>query len=119
LLTILNSLHLVQGQIDTASEFVDQKLNALINRLLFANMIIMLLTMSATFAAVTGTFFGMNVSNHLEETPSAFKRIVIYTVGGAVLSVILALQLLMCTGTVPRTSIISRPSRFKLQPYNM
>jgi hypothetical protein len=105
-LTILNSLDLIQGQIDTASELVDQKLDALRNRLLFANMLISVFTLAVTFAALIGSIFGMNLTNPLEEDTGTgpFRRVVIGTSLSSIALVVFILWVLTYSGTVPRTS---------------
>jgi magnesium transporter len=103
-LTLLNSLDLIKGQIDTASELLDQKLDALRNRLLFANMLISICTLAVTVAAVVGSFFGMNITNPLEETPKAWSQVTFGSIAGCILLTFLILYLLVYSGTIPRSS---------------
>lgn len=103
-LTLMNTLDLIQGQIDTASELVDQKLDALRNRLLFANMVISVLTLCVSTAAIVGSLLGMNLNNYLEEDSNAFSQVVYGTIAGTFLMALLALGVLAYSGTMPRVS---------------
>jgi magnesium transporter len=82
--TLTNSLDLIQGQIDTAAELVDQKLDAVRNRLLFANMVISILSLCIACASLVGSVFGMNLKNHFEEDPNAFRQVSVGTAAGTV-----------------------------------
>jgi hypothetical protein len=70
--TLDNILDLTQGQIDTASELVTQKLDAIRNRLLYANMIITILSLCIATGSFVGSIFGMNLKNDIETNNAAF-----------------------------------------------
>ncbi|GKY96108.1 hypothetical protein MPSEU_000571200 [Mayamaea pseudoterrestris] len=101
-LTLQNALDLIQGQIDTASELVDQKLDASRNRLLFTNMVLNLLTLCVTMGTFIVGAFGMNLTNFYENSPFAFGQIVWGTTGGMMLCLVLMLGGLVWLGIVPR-----------------
>jgi magnesium transporter len=103
-LTLTNTLDLVQGQIDTASELVDQKLDALRNRLLFANMVISVLTLCVATAAMVGSIFGMNLKNYLADDSNAFRQVTYGTIGGTFAMALVSLFILAASGTIPRIS---------------
>jgi magnesium transporter len=100
-LSLTNSLHLIQGQIDSAAELVNQKQDSVRNRLLFANMVISVFTLCITCAALVGSFVGMNVPNHMEENGTAFRDIVTGTMAGTSLMGCLIFFLLVRTQTIP------------------
>jgi magnesium transporter len=101
-LTLTNALHLVQGQIDTASELVDQKLDSTRNKILFANMIISVFSLCVTSASLVGSLFGMNLHNGLEDDGNAFKQVTVGTVCGAFVMSGCIMAALVYSGTIPR-----------------
>jgi magnesium transporter len=101
--TLQNALDLIQGQVDTASELVDQKLDAVRNRILYANMVISVISLCVASASLIGSFFGMNLLNELEDSPNAFKRVVSTTVAAAFCFGLLILAALVYSGAIPRT----------------
>jgi magnesium transporter len=82
-LTLENGLGLLQGQLDTASEHFGRKLDAMRNRILFANMIITVCSLCVGTGSFVGSVFGMNVTNHIEDSDIAFKIITGTTVAGS------------------------------------
>jgi magnesium transporter len=104
-LSLTNALDLIQGQIDTAAELVDQQLDAMRNRILFANMILTVVAVCLTSASLVGSLLGMNLLNYLEEDPTAFRQVVSGTLGGTVFLGLLILVVLYLTGTVPHMGI--------------
>ena len=60
-LSLVNVLDSIQGQIDTAAELVDQRLDSVRNRILMANMVLTAFSVAVAIASVIGSFFGMNV----------------------------------------------------------
>jgi len=103
-LTLNNSLDLIQGQIDTAADLVDQKLDAVRNRLLYVNMLISIISLCVTCAGLVGSMFGMNLTNHLEENEHAFIQITFGTLGGSVVFAVMIVSFLVHSGTIPKTS---------------
>ena len=100
-LSLTNSLHLIQGQIDSAAELVNQKQDSVRNRLLFANMLISVFTLCITCATLVGSFVGMNVPNHMENDGTAFRNIVTGTMAFTTLMACLIFVLLIRTQTIP------------------
>jgi len=100
-LSLEKTLDLIQGQIDTASELVDQKLDSVRNRILFANMIISVLSLCVASASLVGSLFGMNVTNYLEESDNAFKIITTSTVLGTFALMVTIMSALFLSGTIP------------------
>jgi hypothetical protein len=110
-LSLLNVLQLLQGQVTSAKELVDQKQDATRNKLLFANMLLSVFSLCTTLAATVGSFFGMNVRLPVgDEEPTndpaayrPFHSIVYGTVGAAVTLCCFIMAVLWFTGTIPRT----------------
>jgi magnesium transporter len=102
-LTLQNALDLIQGQIDTASELIDQKLDASRNRLLFTNMVLNMLTLCVTMGTYIAGIFGMNLISYKEASPIAWFQVVYGTVGGMVVLLILMIWGLVGLGVVPRS----------------
>jgi magnesium transporter len=101
-LTLMNSLDLVQSQINTASELIDQKVNSIQNKLLLANMVISVLFFCCTCISVIPAFFGMNLMSHMEEDPHAFKRVSIGALVGGFLLGVAIMFILFRSGVIPR-----------------
>lgn len=89
------------GEIQTTQELINQRLDAVRNRLLLANMIISIGSFCVAIGSFIGSIFGMNVINHIEEDPNAFKQIVIGTCLGMVSMVFLVGLVLWYAGTMP------------------
>jgi magnesium transporter len=104
-LTLTNALHLIQGQIDTASELVDQKLDSVRNKILFANMIISVFSLCVASASLVGSIFGMNLTNGLELDDNAFRQIAAGTVCGAFFMCVFIMTALIYSGAIPQTRL--------------
>jgi magnesium transporter len=104
-LTLTNALHLIQGQIDTASELVDQKLDSVRNKILFANMIISVFSLCVASASLVGSIFGMNLTNGLEFDNNAFKQVAVGTVCGAFSMCVFIMAALIYSGAIPQTRL--------------
>ena len=89
------------GEIQTTQEHINQRLDAIRNRLLLANMIISIGSFCVAIGSFVGSIFGMNVTNHMEEDPSAFRQIVIGTCLGMVGMVFFVGLVLWLAGTMP------------------
>jgi hypothetical protein len=105
-LTLTNAIDLLQGQITSAAELVHQKLDAVRNKLLYANMMISIVSASAACAGLVGSFLGMNLLNHLESDAHAFTHTVIGTVIGALTLGIGSFLLLIHSGAIPRAGSV-------------
>jgi magnesium transporter len=103
-LTLLNYLDLIQGQVQTAKELIDQKQDQVRNRLLFANMMLNVAMLSVTILAVIAGFFGMNVPNPHEEEPADFHKIVYGSLAAAIVFCLHVMTILFYGGTIPRSS---------------
>lgn len=102
-LTLVNYLEVIQGQIHTAKELIDQRLDATRNKLLFANMLISVFTLCVTLGALVGSFFGMNLElpGGLAEDDFAFNQVVAYTCIGCLVICALIMIALLYTDTIP------------------
>jgi magnesium transporter len=113
-LTLVNYLEVMLGQIHTAKELIDQRLDATRNKLLFANMLISVFTLCVTLGALVGSFFGMNLilPNNLGEDDFAFNQVVAYTCIGCIVICIAIMMSLLYTDTISfRLSGPFRPVR--------
>ena len=99
--TLTNSLNLVRGEIETTQELINQRLDAVRNRLLLANMIISVGSLCVATGSFIGSLFGMNVINGLEEAEGVFNWIVIGTLFGMLLMVLMFGIVLWYAGTLP------------------
>jgi magnesium transporter len=106
-LTLMNSLDLIQGQIDTAAELVDQKLDSARNKILFANMLISVLSLCVASVSLVGSLFGMNLLNYLEDDPNAFRQVTYGGLAGGVVLGMLIMLVLIYSGTIPRFRLTS------------
>jgi hypothetical protein len=104
-LTLENALNLLQGQLSTSTELLGQKLTAISNRILFANMVISVISLCVAMGSFVGSIFGMNVTNFYETSEYAFRIITFSTlVGGFLLGGAIMLVLVL-SGTVPTTGL--------------
>ena len=99
--SLTNSLDLVRGEILTTQELINQRLDAVRNRLLLANMIISVGSLCITTGSFVGSLFGMNVTNGIENDPVAFKQIVTATCVGMLGIVLFFGLVLWYAGTLP------------------
>ncbi|CAB9505377.1 inner membrane magnesium transporter MRS2 [Seminavis robusta] len=99
--SLTNSLDLVRGEIQTTQELINQRLDAVRNRLLLANMLISIGSLVVAFGSFIGSVFGMNVMNSLEDSDTAFNTIVLATCLSMVGLVLLFALILWVAGTLP------------------
>ncbi len=85
-LSIVNELDLLKGQIITTEEQISMQLDAIRNRLLFINTLLSVASLVVAIGSFVGSIFGMNLTNHIENDPTAFTRVVIGTVVGMILA---------------------------------
>jgi magnesium transporter len=78
--TLQNTLVLIKGQIDSASELIDRKQDAARNKILLANTIVSIFSLCVGYASLVGSIFGMNLMNHLEFNDSAWVIVVCVTI---------------------------------------
>jgi magnesium transporter len=99
--SLTNSLDLVQSEIQTTHELINQRLDSVRNRLLLANMIISIGSLCVAGASFIGSLFGMNVPNWLEDDPTAFGNIVMGTCLGMISLVLAFGFILWFAGILP------------------
>eukprot|EP00978_Attheya_sp_CCMP212_P042998 scaffold272907_cov60-Attheya_sp.AAC.2 len=100
-LSTVNAMDFVKSAITNTEELVALQLDSLRNKLLYINTLVSLLTLSISCASLVGSFMGMNVPNHLEDDPNAFRQIVFGTMFGALGLALLFLILFQMTGALP------------------
>jgi magnesium transporter len=103
-LSLINALDLIKGQVDSAAELIDQKLDATRNKILLANMLISTITLCLSVGTLVGGFMGMNVTNHIEEDPNAFAQITFGTLTGIACLFAFILSILYYSGTIVPTA---------------
>lgn len=89
-LSIVNELDLLKGQIITTEEQISMQLDAIRNRLLFINTLLSVASLCVAIGSFVGSIFGMNLTNHIEDHPTAFTRVTV----GIVVAMILAWAIL-------------------------
>lgn len=99
-LSATNQLDLLEGQVRTAEELIDMKLDSVRNRLLYINTLVSLLSLCVSIGSFIGSIFGMNLINHLEDDPDAFKKVVAGTVVGSFGAVLVLLFAFWRAGTM-------------------
>jgi len=83
-LSTANSIQILRSQVTSTEELVKMKLDTIRNKLLAYNTILSLMGMMLAACSLVGSFFGMNLVNHLENDGSAFGRVVGITVACAI-----------------------------------
>ena len=106
-LSLVTVMDLIQGQISTAAELVDQKLDAARNKILLANTVITTIALCVDCGMVVSSMFGMNLTNHLEDSDHAFVKVTFWTLAGCVALFFTAMSLMYKTGAIPRWSNVS------------
>lgn len=106
--TLQNVLRLIKGQIDSASELVDRKQDAARNKILLANTIISVFSLCVGSASLVGSFFGMNLTNHLETDNNAWSVVVISTMAMSVVIGVFGIHALIWSGALPRVAVLFR-----------
>ena len=104
-LSLVNVLDSIQGQIDTAAELVDQRLDSVRNRILMANMVLTAMSVALSAASLVGSLFGMNVPVPYEEDESAFRKIVFSTIAGSISICFMILVCLHYSETMPQMGL--------------
>lgn len=106
--TLQTVLHLIKGQIDSASELVDRKQDAARNKILLANTIISVFSLCVGSASLVGSFFGMNLTNHLETHGNAWAIVLGSTMAMSVVIGVFGIQALIWSGALPRMAVLYR-----------
>ncbi|KAL9191354.1 hypothetical protein ACHAXT_001060 [Thalassiosira profunda] len=76
-LSIVNELDLLKGQILTTEEQISMTLDAMRNRLLYINTLLSVASLCVALGSFVGSVFGMNLTNHLEQDPTAFVQVTV------------------------------------------
>ena len=84
-------------------ELIDQKLDTIRNRLLYINTIIGLLSFIVGTGSLVGSFFGMNLTNFLEDDDNAFRQVVIGTMVGLLGLLIFLIWIFIRVGGLPKS----------------
>ena len=71
------------------------------NRLLFINTVVSLLTLAVGAGALIGSIFGMNLYSGLEDSPTAFLNVVVWTCVGIFCLVCVFGYLFFRAGAIP------------------
>ena len=101
--SLMNTLELIQGKVESASDLWEQRLDATRNKILLANMLLTTVSLCLTATSVVGSFLGMNIGVPGQGVDGYFMPVVVGTVGGSVLLGLLILAALILTGTIQRT----------------
>lgn len=104
-LSLVNVLDSIQGQIDTAAELVDQRLDSVRNRILMANMVLTAMSVALSAASLVGSLWGMNVPVPYEDDDSAFRKIVFSTIAGSISICLMILVCLHYSETMPQMGL--------------
>lgn len=97
----MNALVLLKGNIVNTEELVSLKMDTIRNRLLYINTVLAAISLSVAVASLIGSIFGMNLTNHIETDPTAFRTVVICTLVGVVFILIGILVFIERTGVMP------------------
>merc|ERR1711862_313840 len=81
-LSIVNELDLLKGQIRTTEEQINMALDAIQNRILYINTLLSVASLCVAAGSFIGSVFGMNLTNYLEDNPTAFARVTYGTIVG-------------------------------------
>eukprot|EP00523_Entomoneis_sp_CCMP467_P007701 CAMPEP_0168732158 /NCGR_PEP_ID=MMETSP0724-20121128/7631_1 /TAXON_ID=265536 /ORGANISM="Amphiprora sp., Strain CCMP467" /LENGTH=695 /DNA_ID=CAMNT_0008779177 /DNA_START=1965 /DNA_END=4052 /DNA_ORIENTATION=+ len=100
-LSLVNVLDLIQGQIDTAAELIDQKLDAARNKILLANTVITMVALCVQLATMVAGYFGMNLINHLEDSENAFLKVTFWSIGLMMVMFFAMMAIMYKTGALP------------------
>mmetsp|Transcript_12936 Transcript_12936/g.36456 ORF Transcript_12936/g.36456 Transcript_12936/m.36456 type:complete len:664 (+) Transcript_12936:183-2174(+) len=84
-LTLSNALDLIQGQVETASDLIDARMDATRNKFLLASLCMSIASLSLTAMTCVGGVFGMNLRTGFEETPTMFLKVTYGSVFGSLL----------------------------------
>ena len=104
-MTMTNALNLIQGQIDSAAELVDQKLDSARNKILFANMMISVGSFCVAAASLVGSIFGMNLGMPIPMSQTSFYIVTFVSLTVASLLGMMIMFWLVASGTMPRSGI--------------
>ena len=105
-LSIYNQLDLLKGNVATSEELMAMQLDTVRNRLLLINAILLqVVALSVSVAALVGSIYGMNVIIGVEDDPTAFRRIVIGTSVSCVLFLVFLLYIFYRALALPNVNL--------------
>mmetsp|Transcript_3711 Transcript_3711/g.5061 ORF Transcript_3711/g.5061 Transcript_3711/m.5061 type:complete len:460 (-) Transcript_3711:264-1643(-) len=81
----INALTSLLSKIESIEDAVSMKLDTKRNQLLYINTFVSVLSTSISACSLVGSIFGMNLTNHLEDSDSAFVIVLIFTLTGGVM----------------------------------
>lgn len=90
-LNINNQLEMLIERVTNTQSLLDTRLNAVRNRLLCADMIISILSLTFATVAAVGGVFGMNLISGYEESDNAFYVVTIVSLGTSFLILLIAM----------------------------
>jgi len=101
-LTLSNALELIQGQVSTASDLIDARMDAARNKFLLASLVMSIASLSLTVLTCVGGIFGMNVPSGLEEVsdPPVFIIVTVASCFGSLFTGIAIFGVMVKTGVI-------------------
>jgi magnesium transporter len=96
-----NVLELLRQHVTTTEELMNMKSDEVRNRLLYINTVVSLLTLAVGAGALIGSIFGMNLYSGLEDSPTAFLNVVVWTCVGIFCLVCVFGYLFFRAGAIP------------------
>ena len=102
-LTTINAMDYLKTILANTDALIDQKLDTIRNRLLYVNTIVGLLSFIVATGSLVGSFFGMNLTNFLEDDENAFRQVVIGTVVGLFCMLLFLIWMFIRVGGLPKS----------------
>jgi len=84
-LTLSNALDLIQGQVETASDLIDARMDAARNKFLLASLLMSIASLSLTALTCVSGIFGMNLPSGIEEEQGYFVPVTYGSIVGSLL----------------------------------
>lgn len=101
-LTLSNALDLIQGQVDTASDLIDARMDAARNKFLLATLCISIASLSLSAISCVSSIFGMNLANPWDEDghPTKFYEVTFGSIAGSLVLGTAILAGMILTGVI-------------------
>ena len=99
-LTLSNALDLIQGQVDTASDLIDARMDAARNKFLLATLCISIASLCLSAISCVSSIFGMNLTNSFETDPTKFVEVTFGSIAGSMVLGIVILAGFVMTGVI-------------------
>ena len=93
-------LDLLQGQIETASELLDRRVDSARNKILEVNVIFMVAAMCLQAIHAAKAIFGMNLNSYIQEKAHLFVIVTFSAIGGAFCIFCVTIYILVKTHTI-------------------